>query len=274
MPEPLVIASNITMLRERVSRFLANHSNWKIPLRQSLQRIDENSWTAVIFGGVLRDLTLFGASEIPRDVDVVVKGATSGELEEVFGDLVYERNRFGGLRLRPTGWLIDIWLLKDTWAFREHIKAPVSFESLVETTFLNVEAVAAEIPTHPGRARPIYTAGFFESVNKKVLDINFEPNPYPGLCVVRSVITALRLNWRISRRLGTYIVEYANKLPTQELMNIQSSHYGRIRIQQARRLEYFQAIEKQLKDPAIGDISLPATRAEQLELSHFWTPTC
>src|ERR1700733_11911919 len=228
MPDTLVAASNVMMLRERLNRFLSNHEDWKIPLRKALSRIGDNSWNAVVFGGVLRDLTLFGNSEVPRDVDIVVADTNARDLERVFEDLIHERNRFGGLRLRTTGWMIDIWALRDTWAFREHLKEPASFDNLVQTTFLNVEAVAAEIPTQLGRPRPIYSGGFFESVTSKVLDVNFEPNPHPGLCVVRSITTALRLDWRISKRLGAYIVQHASLIPLERLMGIQESHYGRI----------------------------------------------
>lgn len=274
MPESLVASSNSTILRERLNRFLANHSAWKLPLRKTLGRVGENSWTAVIIGGVLRDLVLFGNSEVPRDVDVVVGDTNAKDLERAFEDLIHERNRFGGLRLRSTGWMIDIWALRDTWAFREHLKEPVSFDSLVQTTFLNVEAVAAEIPTQHGRPRPIYSAGFFESITRKVLDINFEPNPHPDLCVIRSITTALRLNWRISKRLGAYIVQHASPIPLQKLMAVQESHYGRIRIQQTRMLEYLRAIDKQLHDNSVHEIRLPATQIEQLELSKYWTPVC
>jgi hypothetical protein len=274
MPESLDAASNVTMLRERLNRFLANNADWKIPLRKALGRIGENSWTAVIFGGVLRDLALHGNSEAPRDVDVVVDDTDARGLELAFEDLIHERNRFGGLRLRTTGWMIDIWALRDTWAFREHLKEPVSFESLVQTTFLNVEAVAAEIPIQIGRPRPIYSAGFFESVASKILDINFEPNPHPGLCVVRSITMALRLNWRISKRLGAYIVQHASLIPLQRLMAVQESHYGKIRIQQTRMLEYLRAIDEQLYDNSVQEIRLPATQVEQLELSKYWTPVC
>src|ERR1700736_2582933 len=99
------------VLRRRFSRFLANHTPWKLPLRKTLRRIDQNDWNAVIFGGVLRDLTLFGNAQLPRDVDVVVAGASSKDLEAAFKDLICDRIRFGGFRLRPRGWLIDIWAL-------------------------------------------------------------------------------------------------------------------------------------------------------------------
>ena len=274
MPESLVAPSGVGVLRERLNRFLGNHAAWKVPLRKALHRIEENSWSAVIFGGVLRDLMLFGNSEVPRDVDVVVGDVSAEDLEKAYKNLIYGKNRFGGLRLRAKGWMIDLWALNDTWAFREHLREPVDFNTLVRTTFLNVEAIAAEIPTHHGRPRPIYSGGFFETISGKVLDISFEPNPNPGLCVVRSIATALRLNWSISKRLGAYIVHHASLTPIQNLMAVQESHYGRVRIRQSKMLEYLQAIDAQLHEPAMNEIELPASRHEQLELYQYWTPAC
>jgi hypothetical protein len=274
MSDTLVASQKVTLLRERFNGFLANHSEWKAPLRGTLRRITDNSWNAVIFGGVLRDLMLLDSAELPRDVDIVVEGVETSELERVFADLIQDRNRFGGLRLRAKGWLIDIWTLKSTWAFRERLKESISFDNLVQTTFLNVEAVAAELPIQPGRPRPFYSAGFFEATERKVLDINFEPNPYPGLCVVRSIMTALRLDWVMSRRLGTYIVQHASLAPVQTLIEIQESHYGKIRIRPTRMLEYLQSIDNQLHENSTNEIRLPATRVEQLEFSNYWTPVC
>jgi hypothetical protein len=274
MIESLAVNSNVTVLRERLTRFLANHANWKIPLRSTLGRIQENSWRAVIFGGVLRDLVVFGNTEIPRDIDVVISDANTRDLEAAFGDLILSKNRFGGFRLRSAGWLIDMWALGNTWAFRERLRETISFESLVHTTFLNVEAIAAEIQVQPGHPRTIYSAGFFESLNDKVLDINFEPNPNPDLCIVRSITMALRLNWSISRRLGTYIVEHASSIPLERLTAIHESHYRKVRIRQTRMLEYFEFIDRQLQVRSSDAIKLPATEGEQLALWKYWSPTC
>ncbi|SRR6266403_619007 len=273
MPESLVAHSDLSLLRGRLSRFLTDDAQWKSPLRASLRRITDNEWNAVIFGGVLRDLVLLGNSEVPRDVDVVVD-VTKTDLETVFVDLIHETNRFGGLRLRPKGWMIDIWALRDTWALREHLIGPITFDGLVQSTFLNVEAVAAELPTLPGRPRAVYSAGFFEAADKKVLDINFQPNPHPVLCVIRAITTAVRLNWLISRRLGAYILQHASSTSTGKLMTVQESHYGKIRIREKRMEEYLKSIDEQLRANYIEAIRLPATQVEQLQLSKYWTPVC
>jgi len=144
----------------------------------------------------------------------------------------------------------------------------VSFDHLVRTTFLNVEAVAAEIFIVRGRPRPVYSAGFFEAIDARVLDINYEPNPHPGLCVVRAISAGLRLNWALSRRLSSYIITQASAFSVDQLTEIQRSHYGKIRIPQVKMLGYLESIEEQLQSDA-QTIKLPIATAEQLHFSTY-----
>lgn len=260
-------------LRARLNRFLTNHSKKKKPLRAALDRLEEHSWAGVIFGGVLRDLAVFGNSFAPRDVDVVVSGANALELERAYDDIVHHKNRFGGLQLRPKDWLIDIWALQDSWAFKKKLAHPINFDQLVKTTFLNVEAVAVEVASKPGSAREIYSSGFFEAIAGKILDINFEPNPFPQLCVVRTLISALRLNFGISPRLGKYLIRNTHGLPVRELVELQESHYSKVRIESNKMVEYLTYIEEQLCLNSSHAIWLPTTRQEQLELSQSWSPS-
>jgi hypothetical protein len=262
------------LLRRRLSDFLGNHSAWKRPLRRALKRIERNSWPAVIFGGALRDLIAFGKSRVPRDVDIVVHGVTTSDLEVVFRDLICERNRFGGLRLQTKGWQVDIWGLQDTWAFRNYHFESSGFDSLVRTTFLNVEAIAAEIQTTRGRKRKIFSAGFFEAIENQVLDINFEINPHPALCIVRSILMAIRLDFVLSRRLAEYLAEQMHSTTIAELMEVQEAHYGMVRIRKPRMQELLASISGQLSDQSIITVRLPATRLEQLDLWQYWTPAC
>jgi hypothetical protein len=175
--------------------------------------------------------------------------------------------------LRPKGWLIDIWTLQDSWAFKEKLVRPVSFDQLVRTTFLNVEAIAVRITNRPGLPREIYTSGFFEAIAARVLDISFEPNPFPQLCVVRTFVSALRLNFAISPRLGKYLLQHTEKLPSRALIDIQQSHYGKIRISEGKMKEYLDHVAEQLSANSRAAIWLPTTGKEQLELSRYWSPS-
>lgn len=87
-----------------------------------------------------------------------------------------------------------------------------------KTTFLNVEAAAVELATVHGKSRRIYTHGFFEALADRTLEINFEENPFPALCVVRALITAARLQFLIGPKLSKYLVHYGRIFSGEELV--------------------------------------------------------
>src|SRR6266478_415992 len=83
-----------TLLRSRLSRFLAERAPWKAPLQQVVELFRQSGWEAVVFGGVLRDLVLYGPAERPRDVDIVVD-CSFEELGAWLSSLPFDRTRFG-----------------------------------------------------------------------------------------------------------------------------------------------------------------------------------
>ena len=121
------------LLRSRISRFLTQPAPWKKDLRLIVKAFRENNWDAVVFGGVLRDLALYGPSERPRDVDIVVN-CLSSELSTWLSSFPVQQTRFGGFRVRVHKWNFDIWSLRETWAFATANIEP-TFENLPKTTF-------------------------------------------------------------------------------------------------------------------------------------------
>ncbi len=43
----------------------------------------------------------------------------------------------------------------------------------------------------------LFECGFFEALQSRVLDINYEENPYPALAAVRSIVTATKLRYSL-----------------------------------------------------------------------------
>src|SRR4051812_48642791 len=61
---------------------------------------------------------------------------------------------------------------------------------LPETTFFNLEAIAVDVWPQIGKARSIYSGDdqFFEGIITRTLELNRPENPFPGLCIVRSLV--------------------------------------------------------------------------------------
>lgn len=252
-----------TTLRKRVRDFLWNKSSRRAPLLEVLKRIAEQRLDAVLFGGTLRDLMSFGLSKDPRDVDVVVDGASIEQLSIIFRDVLVRKTRFGGLHLNAKGWMIDVWPLSDTWAVRERRAGAGDFEALTRTTFLNVEAVTVELKIGVAR-RKVHSSGFFEGLQSRTLDINLEENPFPELAAVRTLITAAKLQYSMSRRLATYVIHYANKTPLEQLVSVQLNHYGMARLNEDRINVWTKTLRSQLATGS--DIRVPVREPLQLDL--------
>src|SRR5258708_1131633 len=166
-----------------------------------VRSLNEGGCIPYLFGGVLRDL-LTKAAEQPRDIELVGDCSSNEKLLSVFSRRPNRRTRFGGFRV--LGEIpFDVWALPDTWAFRQGLLGS-SLENLPRTTFLNVEAVAAEVAPLPGRKRNIFSNGFFEGFSSQTVEINCEINPFPALCVVRSFFTIGQLNFSVGQSVPSF----------------------------------------------------------------------
>lgn len=225
------------LLRREVELFCRrNASVWKNPVFDILDEIHRNDWRAAFFGGTLRSLMVsrlvHRKEGRPRDVDIVIRGATLDILRKLFGPFLARETRFGGLHLRRADWLFDVWPLERTWALVQDQIGQPDFADLPRTTFLNVEAVAVEVWPQRGRDREIYSGDdqFFQGILNRVVEINREENPFPELCVIRSLIMTSELGFHMGNQLARYIVNHGSRLTVLEMEDIQKHHYGQIRV--------------------------------------------
>jgi len=247
----------------------------QLAINEVFERIRLRSWDAYVVGGTLRDLVSdparAGARVFPRDIDVVVVGVTLQDLEGCFSDLVARRTRFGGLHLvkkiaQVCEVHFDVWPLADTWAIKEYGMSP-EISRFPSTPFFNLDAVAIELHPRAGRTRTIYENGFYHGITSKLIDINFEPNPYPDVCVIRALIMAAKLQFVISPRLASFICLRTNQQEPvlNRLQQAQFSHYGQIRCSHAELRSWLDSIQQQL-DAGSERIEIRVPQARQLGL--------
>jgi len=188
------VANLSRQLRRRAVGFVSAKSPGREPLARALRKIRRLGNGAVLFGGALRDLMLHGPGHIPRDVDIVVAELTP-DLLAYLRPYIRRRTRFGGIEACIGGWDLDLWALSDTWAFRQGLAPCGGFRDLPKTTFLNVQAVVAEIPPAGRQSAGLVEHGFFRAIRQRVLDINLESNPFPARCALAALTTAHRLGF-------------------------------------------------------------------------------
>jgi hypothetical protein len=251
----------------------------KSAMLETIKRITSRGWEGFIVGGTIRDLVLSPGQALPRDIDIVVCGASLSDLAVLYSDLITRRTRFGGLHLTRRVYLdhsqrvfydlvFDVWPLEETWAIRQFC-LPVIISSLTNTAFLNLDAIAAEIATVRGRPRAVSDHGFFDGIKRRELEINFAPNPFPEVCIARSLLMAAKLRFSIGRDLAGFICKEFRHLGVDALMSAQISHYGSARCSAEELLTWIRSIEQQFKAGA-SKIMLPVSTPRQRELWSDW----
>ena len=223
------------LLRDEVASFCRHDDgSWRKSISDTISEIREQNWNAVFFGGTLRSLLLSRLNNNqpgrPRDIDIVTSGASLGDMQHTFEPYISRQTRFGGLQLKRVNWQFDVWPLKETFALRERGVESPTFSDLPSTTFFNVEAVAVEIWPKRGHPRQIYSGDdqFFSAITSRTIEINREDNPFPELCVVRALVMAANLQWKVGPKLLSFLGRHGDAMSSNDFEAIQTKHYGKI----------------------------------------------
>ena len=176
-----------------------------------------------IFSGVIRDFFFEKKGSHPRDLDVVVG---NGKLESIPTDYLrqveYSVNQFGGVKLKEKDKTVDVWQLKDTWGIKMK-KAEVTPQELVNTAFFNVSAIAFDY----GREEFIVSDAFKCFYDTRILDVVYEDNPFPDLCIVNSLYYSQKLHCKLSERLSSWLLNHYQK--EYDYSRVQMKHFGAIK---------------------------------------------
>ena len=216
------IARNANALSKRVGRFLDRERSQDKGLDDLLGVLSEGM-QAYLFGGVLRDIALFGIEHLPSDLDLVYEG--SGACLRTAAVRAAERNRFGGLRIETERWVVDIWPACDTWAFREGVREYQGIESLLDTTITNWESVLYRLD----QGTLIYRDRYFEDLCDRYLDIVCEQNPNAlGMYVRLLKAYVCKEAALLSRKAADVIASGLRIYSLTDVNAYEREHYGRV----------------------------------------------
>ena len=175
---------------------------------------------AVLFGGAIRDAIL---GRPIKDLDIVVSGVPSEGVRPLFEGYRGHRTGLGGWKFKIEDVEVDVWALKDTWAFSKMmLDHEPTFEDLMRTTLFNLEAVAISLV----EPNAVYDGGFEEALESRVLDVVFAPNPIPHLNVVRAAVLCKRYELKPGPGVLRFVAEHAPTVSFTRLMDLQRHHYG------------------------------------------------
>ncbi len=214
------------ILRERLGRFVSTDSKQHYPQLYSMfEYIRDKNYPAFLCGGAVRNM-LLSNKNIPRDLDIILGYISKEHLEKLFPNNIKGKTSLGGLKLQVKDWSIDIWSIQDTWAFRDGKFGGISFSDYPKITFLDIEAIAIQLFSKGRKKREIYSKGFFESISKKTIEINYEENPAPAECIIRALHIANEYKFLIGPKLAHYIVSHTNRIEIEELVEIYKCRYN------------------------------------------------
>lgn len=179
-----------------------------------------------LFGGVIRDIALFG-NRVPfrSDVDIVCDAQ-----EQLLRDFLKAysdgcslgRNKYGGFRIRTDFWSVDIWSAETTWAFRRGLRAYEGIQSLLDTTITNWESIL--FPLRGGSL--ICRKGYFTDIRGGLLDIVLRENPNPlGMYVKVIRSYAGKGATQVTGGVVDLLCEAAAEYSFEELQLYERSHY-------------------------------------------------
>ncbi len=192
----------ISDLKKKVSYFLSSSKLGRHEVKILLDQL-QGLGEVVIFGGMLRDLSLLGNEGFDSDIDLVIDTDKEDELDALLRPYRPVQNKFGGYRLKLSRWPVDIWLLKSTWAFKKgHVEGD-TFTDLCKTTFFDWDGIVYKV----GDGSILTVEGYFDHINEGLLDINLENNPNPMGNIVKAFRYREKYGAGFSSRLAKYIYE-------------------------------------------------------------------
>jgi hypothetical protein len=183
-----------------------------------------------IFGGFIVDY--LNKKNEHRDIDIVID-FLNRESIELIHQFEGVKNSFGGYKIKIENIVIDLWAITDTWAIKKMNYLNFDLLSILpSTSFFNSTAIIYSIQNK----KLIHNKKFLQFFNEKIIDILFEDNPIPELCIIKSYEYYIH-----GFNLTNHLKEYINRKFFQsynQFEKIQIKHYGEIKFEMSE-LELF-----------------------------------
>ena len=216
-------AKNKKDLAKRVNRFLLREKNKDDRLTELLKSLESRLFL-YLFGGVVRDIAMYGNIEEPSDIDIVyVEDIAADEIESLLNTgFETERNRFGGFRISTKHWSVDLWSARNTWAIREGHCNYDGIHSLLNTTITNWESILYGINT----GSVICNSDYFRNLQSRYVDVVCDKNPNSvGMYVRIARGFALGGAKRFSSRAVRVLRHGLNEYSFSDISSYERTHY-------------------------------------------------
>lgn len=212
------------------------YSNLRIEIEEYLKKYPPALWLykmliqagdVYVMGGLLREYKDKDKIAELRDADFTINIKNRKVWDELLRQVPHKRNHFGGYKFLCSGFIIDIWDVKKTWAFENQvIKVENSnyFEYLSKSVFLNLDAIIYDLTNNKWNDL-IYR----DAIKNGELGIVLRENPFKELNVLRAMVLRKKYNMYYSEELAKMILDYSEQHTfLNNIMKIQEGRYGYI----------------------------------------------
>ena len=207
-------------IKQEIIKYLSKYSP-ALELFQKLLEVGD----IYVMGGTLREYNDKHKIEELRDADFAVNIRDKERWLSILQEMPSKRNRFGGHKFVCSGFIIDVWDVRETWAFSTGIIKVEDndyFRYLPKSVFLNLDALAYDLSNDRWNDS-IYN----DAIRKRELGIVLRENPYEGLNILRAMILKKRYGMKYSIELANVIIDYLEKGGTVwDLLETQQERYG------------------------------------------------
>jgi hypothetical protein len=219
------VAINRRRVEQRIDAFFASESKHQAAraLLDTLA-VDHKVW---IFGGMIRDISLFGYHGFVSDIDIVID-ANREDVERVISRYISHDgltfNKFGGIRFSYQGVDFDAWCLADTWAFQEKLIPLHDVESLLRTTLLSWDAVLYDVLSR----KIISPCNYFQDLKRGHLELVLRETPNETGSLIKVLRTIFTKKVRtIGPELRGYLAQNLRRYDFQTLHHYELTHYAK-----------------------------------------------
>lgn len=186
----------------------------------ALNAVQENT-NVYLFSGLIRNYFL--GIDDHRDIDVVLQKEV--DVNAIFRKWEIRRNSFGGYKIFFESGPMDLWFMKDTWAFQNSVNT-LNFqieENIPNTAFFNFSSIIFCV----NRKKFYYTEHFLKFLKDRKIDYVEKANANRGLCVVNTFFYADKFNLRIEPRLLDLVRDF-DRRNDFDYKEIQLKHFGKV----------------------------------------------
>lgn len=195
---------------------------------QLLEAFKEQDVECYLLGGAIRDAF---EGRHPRDLDIILADESEELLKSILSNthIKYTINSFNGYKMVFEKLMVDLWLMKDHYAFKKEYY-PENKAYIKRTTFVNYDSLVYDLQT-----KELDSSYYDDCIRRKTIDLIGKKklrdnNPNAVLSIIKIILLKQRTNYKLSDSVIDFLAEQYNECGDSLWKKIEAEykrHYGK-----------------------------------------------